>query len=110
MVSPRPGLDVLIRNGAGGCDAPLRGDDFTGVAGQPRGLRKRPAGAAFDHPDVRLCRPSQPERFQHQAAVDPDHRQHDAEQQTQAKAGQQEAAEIVPDIFQREVHVTARWW
>ena len=69
---------------------------------------ERSARVAFHDPDLRTGGAHQPERFQDQAAIDPDHRQHDSEQQAEPEAGQQKAAEIVPDVLEREVHVTTR--
>ena len=100
-------FDILIGDRARGSDAPLRGNDVAGVAGKPRGFRKRAARAALDHPDMGAGGAREPQRFQHEPAIDADHREHDAEQQAEADAGQQEAAKIVPDILEREIHVTA---
>ena len=102
-------LDILIGDAARRRDTPLRGDGLARVAGKPRGFGERPARVAFHDPDLRTGRAHEPERFEDQAAIDADHREHDAEQQAEPEAGQQEAAEIVADVLQREVHVTTRW-
>src|SRR4051812_17372808 len=73
-----------------------------------RGLGEGSARIAFNNPDLRTGGANQPERFDDQATVDADHCEHDAEQEAQAEARQQETAEIVADVFQREVHVTTR--
>src|SRR5262245_53031686 len=73
---------------------------------EPRGFRKWAARAALDDPDLCAGGTCKPELLHDQAAIDPNHRQHDAEQQTQTDAGEQEAAVIVTNILEREIHVT----
>ena len=47
------------------------------------------------------------QRIDDDAAIDADHRQHDAEQQAQAEAGQQEPEEVVADIAVGKIHRAA---
>ena len=98
-------FDVLIGDRARGGDAPLRGNDIAAVAGQSRRLRERAARAALDHPDMGTGGAREPQRFQHEPAIDADHCEHDAEQQAEADAGQQKASKIVPDVLERQIHV-----
>src|SRR5690606_19202248 len=100
-------LDVLVGNRAGSSDAPLSGDDLTGIARQPRGLSEGAARAALHDPDMDVGGAHEAERFLHQAPIDPDHRHYYAEQKAQPDAGQKEAAEVVPYVLEREVHFTA---
>ena len=101
-------LDILIGDAAGRRDTPLRGHGLARVAGKPRGLGEGAARVSFHDPDLRARRAHEPERFQNQAAIDADHGEHDAKQEAEPKACQQEATEIVADVFEREVHVTIR--
>ena len=88
-------LDILIGDATGRSDTPLRGHGLACVAGKSRGLGERAARIAFHDPDLRACGAHEPERFHDQAAIDADHGEHDAEQQAEPEARQQEAAEIV---------------
>ena len=47
------------------------------------------------------------ESFDHQAAVDADHREHDAKQEAKPHAGQDEAEQVVADVTIGEIHGAA---
>jgi hypothetical protein len=44
------------------------------------------------------------QRIDDDAAIDADHRQHHAQKQTEAEAGEQEPEQVVPDVPVGEVH------
>ena len=107
MPPRRFGLDRLVGDASGRRHAGKARDRFARVAGNARGLGEGPARAGFDHPDIRRLSLHHRQRLDHDAAIDADHRQHDAEQQAQPDTGQQEAAQMVPDIAIGEVHGAA---
>ena len=98
------GLDRLIGDAAGGGHAGDAGDGLARVAGNARGLGEGSARVGLDDPEIDRGCARDRQRIDDEPAIDADHRQHDAEQQAEADAGQQEAEEVVADVAIGEVH------
>ena len=101
-------FDVLIGDAASRGNPPLRGYGDARIPGNPRSLGEGTARSAFHDPNLPACCAHEPERFHDQAAIDSDHRKHNAEKKAEPEARQQEAAEIVTDVFESEVHFMTR--
>ena len=79
-------------------------DGFPRVAGDAGRFGEWPARAGLHHPDIHSRATYDGQGFDDEAAIDAHHREHDAEQQPEPDAGQDEPEEVVAHIPPGEVH------